>query len=148
MLLAAFSNRVLATEPVTRSTWLRFGGLLVAALLWLYFKGRGPTMFAIIVGGCGFAATLVVLMLVFTAGWKLLRQRGRKPFDRQAATNFAGAGLFGLMAIACLIFGVLSFFEVQRVSAEEKQYENAPSCSATVSDSCLLHEQGVVVRKW
>jgi hypothetical protein len=148
MLLAAFSNRVLATQLLTRSTWLRLGGLLIASLFCLYFMGRGQTMFAIIVGGCGFAAGLVVLMLVFTAGWKLVRGRAGKPFDRQAAINFAGAGLFGLMATACLTFGVLSFFEVQRVSAEEKQYENAPTCSTTVTDSCLLHAQGVVVGKW
>jgi hypothetical protein len=148
MLLAAFSNRVLASEPVTRSSWLRFGGLLVAALFWLYFKGRGQTMFAIIVGGCAFAAGLVVLMLLFTAGWKLVRRRAGKPFDREAAINFAGAGLFALMAIACLTFGVLSFFEVQRVSGDAKQYENAPPCSTTVTDACLLHAQGVVVRTW
>jgi hypothetical protein len=148
MLIAAFSNRVLASEPVTRSIWLRLGGLLVAALLWLYFKGRGPTMFAIIVGFCGFAAALVVLMLAFAGGWRLVRRRGRNPLDQQAATNFAGAGLFGLMAIACLIFGVLSFFEAQRVSVDEKQYENSPMCSATVSDSCLTRAQGTVVRKW
>ena len=148
MLLAAVSNPLIGSKPLSRSTWLRFGGLLIPALLWLYIAGRGSTMFAIIVGGCLFAAALVVLTLGFTAGWRLVRRGGWKPLERQAATNFAGAGLFGLMAVACLVFGVLSLVELQQGSANQQQYEKASICSATVSDACLVRAQGTVVRKW
>lgn len=148
MLLAALSNQLIGTKPLTRSTWLRFGGLLIPALLWLYIAGRGSTMFAIVVGGCLFAAALVVLVLGFTAGWRLVRRGGWKPLERQAAINFAGAGLFGLTAVACLIFGVLSLIEWQQGSANQQQYERAPVCSTTVSDACLVRSQGTVVRKW
>lgn len=148
MLLAAVSNPLIGSKPLTRSTWLRFGGLLIPALLWLYIAGRGSTMFAIVVGGCLFAAALVVLTLAFTAGWRLVRRGGWKPLERQAAINFAGAGLFGLMAVACLVFGVLSLIEWQQVSVDEQRYDKAPICSATVSDSCLTRAQGTVVRKW
>jgi len=148
MLLAAVSNPLIGSKPLARSTWLRFGGLLIPALLWLYIAGRGSTMFAIIVGGCLFAAALVVLMLGFTAGWRLVRRGGWNPLERQAATNFAGAGLFGLMAVACLVFGVLSLVEWQQGSANQQQYEKASICSATVSDACLVRAQGTVVRKW
>ena len=148
MLLAAVSNPLIGSKPLARSTWLRFGGLLIPALLWLYIAGRGSTMFAIIVGGCLFAAGLVILMLGFTAGWRLVRRGGWNPLERQAATNFAGAGLFGLMAVACLVFGVLSLVEWQQGSANQQQYEKASICSATVSDACLVRAQGTVVRKW
>jgi len=148
MLLAVVSNPLIGSKPLTRSTWLRFGGLLIPALLWLYLAGRGSTMFAIIVGGCLFAAALVALTLGFTAGWRLVRRGGWKPLERQAAVNFAGAGLFGLMAVACLIFGVLSLIEWQQGSANQQQYEKAPICSATVSGACLVRAQGTVVRKW
>lgn len=133
---------------MTRGTWLRLGGFLLPGLVWLYVFGGGSTIFAIVAGISAFVAGLLGLMLGLTAGWRLVRRRGWKPLERKAAVNFAGMGLFALMAVASLVFGVISLGGWVQDSAERELYEKAPDCSTTVSAPCLSHVAGTVVQKW
>ncbi len=147
-LLVVFTIWVVGSRPPTRVAWLRLGGFLTVGFVWLYVAGGGSAMFRIVVGVLAFMVAMVIVTLGLVLGWRRLRRREWNSLERQAATNFAGAGLFALMAVAFLAFGLLCLGGWADNSANDRQYKAAPVCSAAESISCLARAQGTVVQKW
>lgn len=147
VLLAALATCLVGNRPMTRSSWLRFGVILVAALVWLAAFGDSTAIFNLVIGASLFVGAVVGIFLAAAYGWRLLRRRPGGRVERAAATNFAGAVLWGVAAVASLALAIWCIGGWIQDSGHEQEYAKALAC-ATPSSSCVEKTTATVVEKW
>lgn len=149
VLLAAVSTPILGGKRWDRLMWLRSAGVLVVGLVYLVVNPRGmPDPFWVVIACSAFVTVLVGLVVVVTLGWRFTHRQRRTESDRQAAVNFAAMGMFGVLAVACLLIAGVCGVGLVSALGEEVAYQRAPNCAIASQSSCRLQTDARVVRAW